>query len=111
VELLRTLDRLNHRHPSAEGRPDGGRIGAEAGGGRGPRGRRVMNAAFAAGDRVAVRRAYPPAHVRTPYYIRGKTGVVERVLGPFPNPEELAYGREGLPKQPLYRVRFLLTDV
>jgi nitrile hydratase len=53
-----------------------------------------------------VRRAYPPGHVRTPYYIRGKTGVVERVCGCFANPEELAYGRNGLPVRPLYRVRF-----
>jgi nitrile hydratase len=65
-----------------------------------------MTAAFSPGDRVTVRRAYPPGHVRTPYYIRGKTGVVERVLDAFPNPEERAYGRDGLPCQPLYRVRF-----
>ncbi len=70
-----------------------------------------MNARFAAGDRVRVRRADPPGHVRTPFYIRGKTGVIERVLGDFPNPEERAYGRSGLPKQPLYRVRFLQVDV
>jgi nitrile hydratase len=66
---------------------------------------------FAAGDRVRVRRAYPPGHVRTPFYIRGKTGVIERVLGDFPNPEELAYGRSGEPKQTLYRVRFRQPDV
>jgi nitrile hydratase len=70
-----------------------------------------MNARFASGDRVIVRRAYPPGHVRTPYYIRGKTGVVERVLESFPNPEERAYGRSGLPGQPLYRVRFRQIDV
>jgi nitrile hydratase len=70
-----------------------------------------MSAAFAVNDRVKVRRVYPPGHVRTPYYIRGKAGVIERVLDAFPNPEEKAYGRSGLPKQPLYRVRFLQTDV
>ncbi len=70
-----------------------------------------MSARFTAGNRVAVRRAYPPGHVRTPYYVRGKAGVVERVLAEFPNPEELAYGRSGLPKQWLYRVRFPLTEV
>jgi nitrile hydratase len=70
-----------------------------------------MNAVFAAGERVTVRRAYPPGHLRTPYYIRGKTGVVERVLDAFPNPEEKAYGRSGLPKQLLYRVRFRQADV
>ena len=45
---------------------------------------------FSPGDRVRVREAYPIGHVRTPYYIRGKTGVVERLCGAYPNPEELA---------------------
>jgi nitrile hydratase subunit beta len=70
-----------------------------------------MNPAFASGDRVRVRRAYPPGHVRTPYYVRGKAGVVERVLDAFANPEELAYGRSGLPKQRLYRVRFPMAEL
>jgi nitrile hydratase len=66
---------------------------------------------FRAGDRVAVRAAYPIGHVRTPYYIRGKQGVVERYCGTYGNPEELAYARPGTPRQPLYRVRFLQRDV
>ena len=66
---------------------------------------------FRPGDRVAVRAAYPLGHVRTPFYIRGKTGVVERFCGAFANPEELAYARSGLPRRPLYRVRFRQTDV
>lgn len=61
---------------------------------------------FAAGARVTVRRADPPGHIRTPWYIRGKTGEIERLCGAFPNPEELAYNRPGTPPQPLYRVRF-----
>ena len=65
-----------------------------------------MTVRFAPGDRVRVRRAYPPGHLRTPYYIRGQAGVVERLCGTFRNPETLAYGRDGEPKQPLYRVRF-----
>jgi nitrile hydratase len=69
-----------------------------------------MSSRFAAGDRVHVRALFPPGHVRTPFYIRGKTGVVERVLAVFPNPELAAYGRDG-PKQQLYRVRFVQRDV
>ena len=42
---------------------------------------------FDVGDRVAIKRAYPPGHRRTPYYIRGKEGVIERICGAFPNPE------------------------
>jgi len=63
-------------------------------------------ARFAAGDKVAVKRGNPPGHLRTPFYIRGKLGVVERICGEFRNPEELAYGRSGEPKRVLYRVRF-----
>ena len=50
---------------------------------------------FQIGDRVTVREAYPIGHVRTPYYIRGKRGVIERLCGAFPNPDELAYARSG----------------
>lgn len=67
--------------------------------------------AFAAGERVRVRRATPPGHVRTPYYCRGHTGIVERLCGAFPNPEELAYGRLGPRPLPLYRVRFRQRDL
>lgn len=71
----------------------------------------MMEARFAPGDRVFVRAAYPPGHVRTPWYVRGKTGVVERVCGEFRNPEELAYGRDGAPGRTLYRVRFMQREV
>jgi nitrile hydratase len=65
-----------------------------------------MTPRFKPGDAVTVRRAYPPGHIRTPYYIRGKSGTIERICGNFGNPEELAFGRSGLPALPLYRVRF-----
>ncbi len=70
-----------------------------------------MTARFSPGDRAAVRRSSSPGHVRTPHYVRGHVGVIERVCGPFANPEELAYGRDGLPPRPLYRVRFLQADL
>jgi nitrile hydratase len=63
-------------------------------------------ARFLPGDPVKVRRAEPPGHLRTPFYVRGHAGVVERVCGAFPIPEELAYNRPGTPARPLYRVRF-----
>lgn len=65
-----------------------------------------MSPRFTVGERVRVRRAYPPGHVRTPYYIRGKEGVISRLVAQHPNPEELAYGRPGLPAIPVYWVRF-----
>ncbi len=67
-------------------------------------------ARFEPGDAVAVRVEVPrdPAggHYRTPFYIRGKRGTVTQALGPYPNPELKAYGGDGLPRQPLYRVVF-----
>ena len=63
------------------------------------------------GDTVAVLDADVPGHIRTPFYVRGKRGVIERAVGPFRNPEELAYGRSGEPKRMLYRVRFAQAEV
>ena len=74
-------------------------------------GAEAATARFRPGDRVRVRTAYPPGHVRTPYYCRGHVGVVERLCGAFANPEELAYNRPGLPAQPLYRVRFKVLEL
>ena len=66
---------------------------------------------FGKGERVKVRAAAPLGHIRTPFYIRGHVGEIERYCGSFPNPEELAQMRDGLPAQPLYRVRFKQQDV
>jgi hypothetical protein len=66
---------------------------------------------FAPGERVRVRKVDAPGHIRTPWYIRGREGVVERFCGYFKNPEELAYFRPGLPLRALYRVRFAQTHV
>jgi nitrile hydratase len=70
-----------------------------------------MEARFKPGDAVRVKKIYPLGHIRTPFYIRGHSGVVERVCGSFGNPEELAQMRSGEPKQPLYRVRFRQKEV
>ena len=66
---------------------------------------------FAPGDRVRVVALHAPGHIRTPFYVRGKAGVIERVLDAFPNPEERAFGRSGLPPRRLYRVRFPLREL
>lgn len=62
------------------------------------------------GTAVRVRNLQPPGHVRTPQYLRGKSGLIERRLGPFANPEQLAYHQKGDPL-PLYRVRFTMGEV
>jgi hypothetical protein len=60
---------------------------------------------FQPGEAVRVREDYPPGHIRTPVYLRGKTGVVRRCFGEFANAEVEAYGRKG-PKRAVYKVRF-----
>ena len=59
---------------------------------------------------MRVRHDMPPGHVRTPAYLRGKIGWVERTLGPFPNPEQLAYRHAGQ-HLPLMRLRFTMAEV
>lgn len=64
---------------------------------------------LAVGTSVRVRRAFAPGHFRTPAYVRGRVGTIIAQCGRFANPEELAYGRDGLPARILYRVRFRQT--
>ena len=71
----------------------------------------VVSDEFSVGDRVHVRKAWAPGHVRTPAYVRGRIGVVAQDLGAYPNPEELAYRRPGTPAPVLYRVRFQQRDL
>lgn len=66
-------------------------------------------ARLTAGSRVKVRDDWPETrgrvHIRTPHYLRGRTGTVVRHLGDFPNPEELAFARPAR-MLPLYHVAF-----
>jgi nitrile hydratase subunit beta len=71
----------------------------------------VIEPTFNISDRVRVKPMFSPGHIRTPWYVRGQTGTIERLCGVFGNPEELAYARAGTPRQPLYRVRFALRDL
>lgn len=66
---------------------------------------------FAPGDPVRVRPGRAPGHIRTPAYLRGRSGRIERICGDFANPEELAFHRDGLPSRTLYRVRFTMAEI
>jgi hypothetical protein len=63
------------------------------------------------GQRVRVDARDHEGHHRTPAYVKGKTGTVERVHPAFRNPETRAYGGDGQPKQPLYLVGFDQRDL
>jgi nitrile hydratase subunit beta len=64
---------------------------------------------LAPGTRVRVKDDWPerrgPCHIRTPHYLRGRSGTVQRVLGRFANPEDLAFARPA-PQRVLYHVLF-----
>jgi hypothetical protein len=61
---------------------------------------------FSPGDVVRVADRPHEGHHRTPGYLKGRTGTVERVHASFRNPESRAYGGDGLPAQRLYLVTF-----
>ena len=66
---------------------------------------------FRPGHRVRIAARSHEGHHRTPGYLKGKAGTVERVHASFRNPEARAYGADGLPEQRLYLVGFAQRDV
>jgi nitrile hydratase subunit beta len=66
---------------------------------------------FAPGDMVRVADRRHEGHHRTPGYLKGRTGTIERAHERFLNPETRAYGGDGEPAQPLYLVGFELPDL
>jgi nitrile hydratase len=61
---------------------------------------------FAPGATVRVADRQHDGHHRTPGYLKGRIGTVERVHARFRNPEDRAYGGDGLPERRLYLVSF-----
>lgn len=82
----------------------------------GPKDEVPTQAKFAKGDFVRVRDEnaavrWRKPHLRTPGYIHGLVGVIERdCQGLFLNPENLAFNQKGA-AVPMYRVRFAQADV
>ncbi|NOU06028.1 MAG: nitrile hydratase subunit beta [Hyphomicrobiaceae bacterium] len=56
-------------------------------------------------DRSAV------GHCRAPWYLRGQVGEIVEVLGVFRDPEKLAYHKPGVPRIPLFKVRFKQSQI
>jgi hypothetical protein len=63
------------------------------------------------GQRVRVAARAHEGHHRTPGYLKGRTGTVERAHASFTNPETRAYGSDGLPLRRLYLVSFAQAEV
>jgi len=60
---------------------------------------------FARGDRVRVKEAFVPGHIRMPGYIRGKSGVVVDISPAYPFPDAHAHGVHAQ-DEPTYDVAF-----
>lgn len=70
-----------------------------------------MGLRFKIGDKVIVDSRKVTHHHRTPAYIYGKIGLIEKIHGEFKNPEQLAYGKEGIPRKILYSVLFKYREI
>ena len=105
-DVERMMDRLAAGEPAPEHRDSemGPRAVQRLRGGN-PRRPPPEGARFAAGDRVRVRRMHPPRHTRCPRYVRGATGVVERVHGADRLPDRAVYGEHTEPEA-VYGVAF-----
>lgn len=73
------------------------------------------NPHYKAGDSVRVKRfqcgiEWKRPHIRTPGYIYGVAGIIERVCGRHGDPSFLGFGLEA-PKVQLYRVQFRQQDI
>ena len=66
---------------------------------------------FGIGDSVVIRAVVVDHHHRTPWFIKGRSGIVRAISGPFFNPESRAHGGDGLPKRLLYQVEFRQSEV
>lgn len=68
--------------------------------------------AFAVGDNVRISVRYPVGHYRVPIYMRGKRGIVEKLLEPSAvNNEEEGFGRNAGSRGHYYRVAVPLTEL
>lgn len=67
---------------------------------------------FSSGQRVQVRDDLQPiGHYRTPHYVRGKIGVIERILSYSLNTEEEGHGKNAGITQRLCRVRLAQSEL
>lgn len=67
---------------------------------------------FGRGDRVRVLDRAPIGHYRVPTYLRGKRGVVAKVIEPVAvDNEEEGYGRNAGSRRHYYRIAFEMAEI
>lgn len=70
-----------------------------------------MRAAFNAGTAVRTKAQRAFGHTRLPAYLQNQNGVIERVVGVFPLPDDRAVKAGDAIEQHLYTVRFAAAAV
>ena len=68
-------------------------------------------AIFRPGEQVRVAERFPLGHYRVPLYLRGKTGVVERLVQPAVNNEEEGFGRNAGLRRYYYRIAVPMSEI
>jgi len=66
---------------------------------------------FCPGQKVRVKERYPLGHYRVPLYLRGRTGVVERLVQPAIDNEEEGFGLNAGLKRHYYRISVPMSDI
>ena len=66
---------------------------------------------FQPGQHVRVLERFPLGHYRVPLYLRGRTGVVERLVQPAIDNEEEGFGRIAGVKRHYYRIAVPMSDI
>jgi nitrile hydratase len=66
---------------------------------------------FRPGEKVRVVTRFPLGHYRVPLYLRGRTGVVERLVQPAVDNEEEGFGRNAGMRRHYYRIGVPMTEI
>lgn len=66
---------------------------------------------FRPGEQVRVVERFPLGHYRVPLYLRGKIGVVDRLVQPAVDNEEEGFGRNAGMKRHYYRISVPMTEI
>ncbi len=66
---------------------------------------------FHPGEHVRVAERFPLGHYRVPLYLRGKVGVVERLVQPAVDNEEEGFGRNAGLKRHYYRIAVPMFEI
>lgn len=67
---------------------------------------------FSPGEAVRIQTRSPVGHYRVPTYLRGKRGIVERIIEPMGvDNEQEAYGRNAGAKRHYYRIAIPMTEI